>query len=87
MGTKTPILLIVGAFRGGGGAGRWGCPSTVALTCRFSGQEIDVIGSTYSLLQQITSMSNFSRLSFALHPRYSLNLTLSSWCSHIFGCV
>lgn len=44
VGIKTPILLIVGAFRGGGGAGRWGCPSAVALTCRFSRQEIDVIG-------------------------------------------
>lgn len=60
VGTKTPILLIVGAFRGAGGAGRWGCPSAVALTCRFSRQEIDVIRGTYALFcSRLLSVSNF----------------------------
>lgn len=50
VGTKTPILLIVEASRGGGraGGGRGG-PTAAALMNRFCRQEIDGIRDAYSV--------------------------------------
>lgn len=76
-GTKTPILLIVGAFGGGGGAGRWRSPSAV------SRQEIDFIRGTYSLFcsrLHICPLLFFFYLSFVFYATYSfihVNLTLA----------
>lgn len=59
VGTETPIPLIVEAFRGGGGAGRWGGSTATARTYRFSRQEIDGIGGAYSLFSWRLHLFNF----------------------------